>query len=69
MVSQVKPVLCPKCKKSALGIDRVPGGRPDLTAVEVYHHDTTVANCVFKMSWADAQDLANSITRDIGGRK
>jgi hypothetical protein len=69
MVSQIPPVKCPKCKKSVLGIDRGYGGRRDLTEVTVHHFDQSQANCVFKMSWKDAQDLANSITRDIGGRK
>jgi hypothetical protein len=69
MVSQVKPILCPKCKKSVLGIDRAYGGRKDLTEMHVHHHDTSQAPCVFKMSWKDAQDFANSITRDLGGRK
>lgn len=69
MVSQIPPVLCPKCKKSVLGIDRAFGGRPDLAAVTVHHHDHSSGNCVFKMSWKDAKDLANLITGDIGGRK
>lgn len=69
MVSQLKPILCPRCKKSVLGIDRGYGGRKDLTSVSVYHHDEKQGICVFKMTWKDAQDIANSITRDLGGRK
>ncbi len=69
MVSQIKPVMCPKCKHSVLGIDRTGGGRRDLTQVTVYHHDQRQGMCIFKMSWKDAQDFANLITRDIGGRK
>lgn len=69
MVSQIKPVLCPKCKKSALGIDRGYGGRKDLTEVQVHHHDVSLGVCVFKMTWKDAQDFANLITKDLGGRK
>ena len=77
MVAQIKPVLCPKCKKSILGIDRHFGGKTKLVEVEVHHHDDAArynaghptATCKFKMTWKDSQDLANSITRDIGGRK
>ena len=69
MVTQIQPVPCPKCKKPVLGIDRAYGGRRDLTEVQVHHFDKTVPNCIFKMSWKDAQDFANRITRDIGGRK
>jgi len=77
MVSQIKPVLCPKCKKSVLGIERHFGGKKTLAEVTVHHHEDvtrvnaghTAAVCVFKMTWQDSQDLANSITRDIGGRK
>ncbi len=69
MVSQIPPVKCPKCKKPVLGIDRGYGGRRDLTEVTVHHFDQAQPRCVFKMSWKDAQELANTITRDIGGRK
>ncbi len=69
MVSQLKPILCPRCKQSVLGIDRGYGGRKDLTSVSVYHHDASQGICVFKMTWKDAQDLANSITKDLGDRK
>jgi len=69
MVTQVQPILCPKCKQSVLGIDRGYGGRRDLTEVQIFHHDVKIPNCIFKMSWKDAQNLANLISRDIGGRK
>ncbi len=69
MVSQIKPVLCPKCKQSVLGIDRGEGGRKDLTTVTVHHHDIRQGVCVFKMTWTDAHALANKITRDLGDRK
>ena len=69
MVTQIKPILCPKCKMGVLGIDRGPGGRKDLTEVKVHHFNPILPVCVFKMTWKDAQDFANSITRDLGGRK
>lgn len=69
MVTQIPPILCPKCKHSVLGIDRGYGGRKDLTSVTVHHHDIAQGVCIFKMTWKDAQDFANRITRDLGGRK
>lgn len=77
MVTQIKPVLCPKCKKSVLGIGRTWRGGTKLVTVEVHHHEDakrvalghTAAVCTFKMSWKDSQDLASAITQDIGGRK
>ena len=69
MVTQIKPVLCPKCQMSVLGIDRAFGGRRDLTEVSVHHHNPTLPPCVFKTTWKDAQDLANALTRDLGNRK
>jgi hypothetical protein len=77
MVTQIKPVLCPKCKKSVLGIGRSWRGGSKLVTVEVHHHEDakrvaaghTASVCTFKMKWDDSQDLANSLTRDLGNRK
>jgi hypothetical protein len=69
MGDQIKPVLCPKCKYTVLGIGRAYGGRKDLASVTVHHHDVRQGVCVFKMNWKDAETLADSITKDIGGRK
>jgi len=68
MVSQIPPVLCPKCKKGVLGIDKKFGGRPDLVEVQA-HHFHTQEICVFKMSYQDYKVLANRLSSDIGGRK
>lgn len=77
MVSQIKPVLCPKCKRSVLGIGRSFGGQSKLVTVEVHHHEDAAAynaggtpkTCKFKMTYADSQALAESISSDLGGRK
>ena len=70
MVSQIKPVLCPKCKKPILGIDRGPvAGRRDLSEVTVFHAVGQDVPCVIKMTWKDSQVLANWASKDIGGRK
>lgn len=77
VVSKEKQVLCPKCKKSILGIGRSWRGLSKLVTVEVHHHEdakrvalgATARVCMFKMSWKDSQALATAITSDIGGRK
>lgn len=70
MVSQIKPVLCPKCRKPVLGIDRGPvPGRRDLSEVQVFHLVANDKPCRIKMTWKDSQELANWAGRDIGGRK
>lgn len=77
VASQIKPVLCPKCKKSILGIGRSWRGGSKLVTVEVHHHEdakrhalgATARVCTFKMKWGDSQKLATAITSDIGGRK
>ena len=77
VVSQIKQVLCPKCKKSILGIGRSWRGLSKLVTVEGHHHEdakraamgATARVCTFKMKWKDSQALATAITSDIGGRK
>jgi len=77
MVTQIKPILCPKCKKSVLGIGRHFNGKAALVTVEVHHHqDAANYNagiqpevCKFKMTYADSQALAEAISNDLGGRK
>jgi hypothetical protein len=70
MVTQIKPVLCPKCRKPVLGIDRVPvPQRRDLAEVEVFHLVASDKPCRIKMTWKDSQELANNVSRDIWGRK
>ena len=77
MVAQIKPVLCPKCKKSILGIGRSWRGGGKLVTVEVHHHEDAKRHalggvgrvCTFKMKWDDSQKLAQEISSDIGGRK
>lgn len=74
---QIKPVPCPKCRRSVLGIGRSFGGGRKLVTVEVHHHEDAqrhnaglpARTCKFKMTWKDSQDLANSISADLGGRK
>lgn len=76
-VTENNPVLCPKCKKSVLGIGRSFGGRKTLVTVEVHHHEDAkrfaagaqTRVCTFKMNWKDSQELANSVSSDLGGRK
>jgi len=77
MVTQIKPVLCPKCKKSILGIGRSWRGLSKLVTVEVHHHEdatraalgATARVCTFKMTWDDSQKLASSLSSDIGNRR
>lgn len=70
MVTQIQPVLCPKCRKPVLGIDRKPvPERRDLSEVTIWHLVAGDVSCVIKMTWKDSQFLANQVSRDIGGRK
>jgi hypothetical protein len=72
-----KAVLCPKCKKSVLGIGRSFGRGRKLVTVEVHHHEdaerynhgAATRVCKFKMTWSDSQELANKLCGDLGGRK
>ena len=62
MVTQIKPVLCPKCKKSVLGIGRSWRGGSKLVTVEVHHHEDAkryalgqpAAVCTFKATANEA---------------
>lgn len=77
MVAQIPPVLCPKCKKSVLGISRHFGGGKKLVEVEVHHHEdaqrfnagATPRPCKFKMTFKDSQALAQAVSSDLVGRK
>lgn len=70
-------LLCPKCRKSVLGIGRSFGGRRKLVTVEVHHHEdakrfnagAATRVCKIKMTFRDSQALADAVSGDLGNRK
>lgn len=69
-------VLCPKCRKTVLGIGRSFGGRRKLVSVEVHHEEDAkrwdagapTRTCKMKMTWGDSQVLAEAISGDLRSR-
>lgn len=69
--------LCPKCRRTILGIKRHYGGKKKLVEVEVHHREDQAlaadgvasSACVIKMTFRDCETLANSVSSDLGNRK